>query len=175
MGCESLTYEERRAIGWGTVKERLGKVCNEAPSDGLVVRKVSLISYVPPAQDSIKDWDSCALCLHPVQVRALRRPVFPAQPRAARHQRNDQSCLGCRTRCALRRVSSTRRRPSLSASCSRRRTSRSASPCGSSRSRTTSSRRAPSLAPASAERVACFVCCLAAMPWPSALGSARVP
>lgn len=26
MGCESLTYEERRAIGWGTVKERLGKV-----------------------------------------------------------------------------------------------------------------------------------------------------
>ena len=27
MGAEALTYHERRALGYGTVKERLGKVC----------------------------------------------------------------------------------------------------------------------------------------------------
>lgn len=27
MGSESLTYAERKALGFGTVKERLGKVC----------------------------------------------------------------------------------------------------------------------------------------------------
>lgn len=26
MGCEALSYSERRALGFGTVKERLGKV-----------------------------------------------------------------------------------------------------------------------------------------------------
>lgn len=28
MGSEGLTYHERRALGFGTVKERLGKVCS---------------------------------------------------------------------------------------------------------------------------------------------------
>ena len=27
MGSESFTYEEKRALGYGTIKERLGKAC----------------------------------------------------------------------------------------------------------------------------------------------------
>jgi nitric oxide synthase-interacting protein len=42
MGSESLTHAERTALGYGTAVERLGK-------------------------DSIKDFDACALCLHPVR------------------------------------------------------------------------------------------------------------
>jgi hypothetical protein len=66
MGSENLTHAERQALGYGTAKERLGKVCAFARcelSKALTSRAARLL------QDSIKDFDACSLCLQPVQVR----------------------------------------------------------------------------------------------------------
>lgn len=37
MGSESQTYAERQAMGYGTVRERLGKVCPSATFVSAVV------------------------------------------------------------------------------------------------------------------------------------------
>jgi hypothetical protein len=63
MGSESLTHAERAALGYGTATERLGKV-RQSPYTPL---PAALTAFVP--QDSIKDYDACALCLHPCEVR----------------------------------------------------------------------------------------------------------
>jgi hypothetical protein len=76
MGSENLTHAERQALGYGTAKERLGKV----RSPRMRTRRATLTSRAHAAglQDSIKDFDACSLCLQPVQVR--RGAAFLEQP-----------------------------------------------------------------------------------------------
>lgn len=52
MGSENMTYWERKQLGFGTVKERLGK-------------------------ETVKDFDACALSLQHAKVRA-RWSALPA-------------------------------------------------------------------------------------------------
>jgi len=82
MGSESQTYHERKALGYGTVRERLGKACRcplPLPlclSLCLPTRSpLSSINRVPSdgrwrSQDSAGNFDDCRLTLQPAVVSA---------------------------------------------------------------------------------------------------------
>ena len=70
MGSEALTYHERKALGFGTVKERLGKVGPLESSGRLAVLSVEAADSVirPHLQDSQGNYYDCCLTLQPAVV-----------------------------------------------------------------------------------------------------------
>ena len=90
IGSEGLTYAERQTLGYGTSRERLGKARAPRALRRCAVAPLRLNEALAPAQDSIKDFDACALCLQPVQARPrprrcfARAPTLSERPRARR-------------------------------------------------------------------------------------------
>lgn len=102
MGSESMTYAEMKGLGYGTVKERLGKVTTwslplslpghlefvqlfvegsalEPPASFLEALYCSLSSDgSPELQDAVGNYSDCRLTLQPVVVR-------PRLQQAAQH------------------------------------------------------------------------------------------
>lgn len=73
MGVEGLTYHEKRALGFGTVKERLGKVCSSYINNPPSCRRSPLQqALLPVLQDAIGNYFDCRLTLRPVVVSKLR-------------------------------------------------------------------------------------------------------
>ena len=76
MGAEALTYHERRALGYGTVKERLGKVSRGGggtkgwwrPSILPCLSRTLSLSISLRPQDSLGNYYDCRLTLQPVVV-----------------------------------------------------------------------------------------------------------
>lgn len=82
MGSEALTYHERKALGFGTVKERVGKVCcvlaQMGCSSGCRVCLCSRVTsnvpvslsklWIMPLQDSQGNYYDCCLTLQPAVV-----------------------------------------------------------------------------------------------------------
>lgn len=78
MGSESLTYHERKALGFGTVTERLGKVRRWGWVCGMEASRMGLgpghTFIAPPTflscpQDSIGNFYDCRLTLRRAQAR----------------------------------------------------------------------------------------------------------
>ena len=91
MGTEAFTYHERKALGFGTVKERLGKVRTAAPPLAAPLRRCAaaplhavlmlarrhctshlqlLLLHHHHRQDSHGNFDDCCLTLQPAVVSA---------------------------------------------------------------------------------------------------------
>ena len=69
MGVEGLTYHEKRALGFGTVKERLGKVWSSCSNNPTCCRCSPLHQAVLAVlQDAIGSYYDCRLTLRPVVV-----------------------------------------------------------------------------------------------------------
>ena len=90
MGSEAQTYHERKALGYGTVRERLGKACCSTPAppspyhvchpcwcsgvahSPLLTRRFSNRRCC--LQDSAGNFDDCRLTLQPAVVRIAVNP-----------------------------------------------------------------------------------------------------
>ena len=81
MGVEGLTYHEKKALGFGTVKQRLGKVLHtalpyaacmqftQAPHFITLLRAVAETGAT--VQDSVGNYYDCRLTLQPAVVSAI--------------------------------------------------------------------------------------------------------
>ena len=81
MGAESQTYGERTALGYGTVKERLGKVRKLALFTGGLLRArlqppVLRLRVEDISQDAIGNFYDCRLTLQPAVVSMPSPPAL---------------------------------------------------------------------------------------------------
>ena len=89
MGSESQTYHERKALGYGTVRERLGKACCCTLASPVLKLLMALPCMASPSasspsdgglhlQDSAGNFDDCRLTLQPAVVCAslLHLPAY---------------------------------------------------------------------------------------------------
>jgi hypothetical protein len=114
MGSEALTYHERKALGFGTVKERVGKVRQQQqqqrrpPSDTLAAQQSeccqssrhwlplcdTYTTLLPPPgvvlQDSHGNYYDCLLTLQPAVVSRLGLRPPPALERTCRQRAEQQ-------------------------------------------------------------------------------------
>lgn len=68
MGVEGLTYHEKKALGFGTVQQRLGKVRSLSLCQWFAVAPIQLTYMLARLQDSVGNYYDCRLTLQPAVV-----------------------------------------------------------------------------------------------------------